>query len=96
MKITQYHNNCNGCSARDALSVAACTASATVILHIVKICVMFYTGPVDCYEILMILPAIILCCNANSNDQTHGIMLALFITIITVVLDAFRDVYMDV
>ena len=95
-----YHNNHKGCSTNDTSFVVTCTASATVILHIVKICVMYYTRSADCYEILIIiLSAIILCCGAIRNKcQIHGIMhvLTLLVTIITVVLDAIRDNYLDV
>ena len=92
-----YQDDNTDCSTKAASSVAAFIAFATVILHIVKIYFMYYIGSVDCYEILIIILSVaIFCCGANSNNgQTHGIILASFITIITVALDAIRDVGID-
>ena len=94
-----YCDNQSGFNANDASCVAGCICYATVFLDIAKIYYMLYTGPVDCYEYLIILVSVVmLCCvsNSSNHNQTDGIVLALLVTVVTVVLEAVRDVYASV
>ena len=87
------------CHKRGSDAIGGYIGIFTVILDLVKIIHMFTMGSADTYEIVLMIISIALIylycssCVDCTNDEAYCIILAIFVTVATGILETVRDVY---
>lgn len=83
---------------RNTDCIAAYIAIVTIILDLAKVIHMIANGSADVCEIVVMIASILLiylycCCVDHMRGEVYGIIPAALVTVATVALEAFRDIY---